>query len=84
MNTSELEDWQAFKDVHNSSGNHKQPDLTFISEYNETNNHENIVANLLNKYQKLGCNIKFNFLDSHLDFFLIILETTVKNKEAKT
>ncbi|CAH1111013.1 unnamed protein product [Psylliodes chrysocephalus] len=59
MNTTELEAWLAFKDVvNNFLGNHKHSD------------HKNIVANLLDKIQKLGCNmrIKLHFLDSHLDF----------------
>lgn len=60
INTTELEAWLAFKNVVNDFlGNHKHPD------------YKNIVATLLDKYQKLGCNmsIKLHFLDSHLDFF---------------
>lgn len=60
MIVTELEAWRAFKDVvNNFLGNHKHP------------NYKNIVATLLNKFHKLGCNmsIKLHFLDSHLDFF---------------
>ena len=35
-------------------------------------NYEELVNNLLHRYQKLGCNmsLKIHFLHSHLDFFL--------------
>lgn len=61
MNNTESEAWLAFKDVvNNILGNNKHPD------------YKNKVANLLDKYRKLGCNmsIKLHFLDLHLDFFL--------------
>lgn len=60
MNNTESDAWLAFRDVvNNFLGNNKHPD------------YKNKVANLLDKYQKLGCNmsIKLHFLDSHVDFF---------------
>jgi len=60
LNTTESEPWLGFKYVvNNFLGNHKHPD------------YRNIIAHLLNSYQKLRCNmsIKLNFLDSHLDSF---------------
>jgi hypothetical protein len=60
MKEIEFEAWAAFKSVvENFLGNKKDP------------NYNTIVENMLQKYQKLGCNmsLKIHFLHSHLDYF---------------
>jgi hypothetical protein len=61
MSDIELQAWNAFKDVVKKFlGNSKDPQC------------ENIVGNMLEKLQILGCNmsLKLHFLHFHLDYFL--------------
>lgn len=60
MNAKEKAAWLSFKEVvENFLGNHK------------SENYEELVADMLRKYQQLGClmNYKLHFLHSHLDYF---------------
>jgi len=51
--------------------------------YRRAQNYEELVNNLLQSYQKLGCNMSLNihFLQSHLDFFRRIVVQWVMNME---
>lgn len=59
LNTTELEAWRSFNGVvYGFLGNKKEA------------NHKQLIQNLLQTYQKLGCrmSLKIHFLHSHLDF----------------
>lgn len=60
LNETEAAAWKSFKEVvENFLGNHR------------ADNYQDIVRELLQNYNKLGCNmsLKVHFLHSHLDFF---------------
>lgn len=60
LTTSQLAAWNSFKELCAS----------FLGKH-RANNYQEIVANLIQNYHEIGCNmsLKLHFLDSHLDFF---------------
>ena len=60
LNSTELDVWKSFKQVVDN----------FVGKYKDENCIE-IVENLLQGYQRLGCRmlLKLHFLHAHLDFF---------------